>query len=135
MKERKGLLSNAVSHHGILPRNETILAQGFLSEVRRTVISFIRGRPQSKIQLVLICEMVKTDPITGNITVVETPSFRSFQEPVYNSTDLEAVYDRMVRKMMESFSAFLKDGSGWMFKRIIRLEITPAKNKPVKGSS
>ena len=61
--------------------------------------------------------------------------FRTFQEPVYSSTDLEAMYERMVAKMLESFSAYLKKGSGWMLKRVLRLDITFSKNKPVKGSS
>ena len=99
------------------------------------MISFIRGKPQNKIQLSLICEMMRTDPATGNIVAVEKSAFNSYQESVYDSTDLEATYERMVVKMLESFSKFLKNGSGWMLKRIIKLNITPAKNKPVKGSS
>ena len=35
------LLSGAVSHHEVLPRNETISPQDFLREIRRTVISFM----------------------------------------------------------------------------------------------
>ena len=78
--------------------------------------------------------MVRTDPVTGNIVTAERFALRSLQEPVYDSTDLEATYERMVAKMLESFSAFLKSGSGWTLKRIIKLDITPTKNKPIKGS-
>ena len=79
--------------------------------------------------------MVRTDPVTRNIVTAERSAFRSLQEPFYDSTDLEAAYERMVAKMLESFSAFLMSGSGWTLKRIIKLDITPAKNKPLKGSS
>ena len=129
------LLSNVVSHHEVLPRNETISPQDFLREVRRTMISFIRERPQNKVHLVLVCEIVRTDPVTGRIVTTERSAFRSLQEPVYDSTDLEALYERVVAKILESFSAFLRNGSGWMFKRIIKLEITFSRNRPVRGSS
>ena len=41
----------------------------------------------------------------------------------------------MTAKMLESFSEFLKNGSGWTLKRVIKLDINFGKNKPVKGSS
>ena len=131
VRERRRLLSNLVSHHEALPRDETISPQDFLREVRRTVISFIRGRPQNKVHLVLVCEMVRADPVTGRVVTAERSAFRSLQEPVYDSTDLEAMYERVVAKILESFSAFLRNGSGWMFKRIIKLEITFSRNRPV----
>ena len=129
------LMSDAVLHHEIRPRNDIISPQDFLNEIRETVISYNRGKPQNKIQLSLICEMMRTDPVTGNIVAVEKFAFNSYQKPIYDSTHLEATYERMVAKILESFLAFLKNGSGWTLKRIIKLDITPAKNKPVKGSS
>ena len=99
------------------------------------MISFIRGKPQNKIHLVLVCEMVRTDPITRNVTEVVTPTFRTLQEPVYGSTDLENMYERMTAKMLESFSEYLKRGSGWMFRRVLRLDITFSRNRSIKGSS
>ena len=79
--------------------------------------------------------MVRTDPVTGRIVTAERSAFRSLQEPVYDSTDLEATHERVVAKILESFSAFLRNGSGWMFKRIIKLELTFSRNRPVRGSS
>ena len=134
VRERR-LRSNVVLHHEVLPRDETISPQDFLREIRRTVISFIRGRPQNKIHLVLVCEMVRTDSVTGRIVTAERSAFRSLQEPVYDSTDLEAMYEMVVAKILESFSAFLRNGSGWMFKRVIKLEITFSRSRPVRGSS
>ena len=135
VRERRRLLSNVVSHHEILPRNETISPQDFLRQIRRTVISFMRGRPENKVHLVLVCEMERVDPATGEVVETVTSSFRTLQEPVYGSTDLEAVYERMTAKILESFSAYLRNGSGWMFKRILRLDITFSRNRPVRGSS
>ena len=33
--------------------------------------------------------MMRTDPVTGNIVAVERSAFNSYQELVYDSTDLE----------------------------------------------
>ena len=112
VRERRRLLSNAVSYHEVLPRNETISPQDFLREVRQSVISFIRDNSKNKIQISLICEMMRTDPVTGNIVSVEQAAFDSKQEAVYDATDLEDLYERMVSKILESFSAYLRKGSG-----------------------
>ena len=135
VRERRRLLSNAVSHHEVLPRDETISPQDFLGEIRRTVISFIRGRPENKVNLVLVCEMERIISVTGEVEETVMSSFRTLQEPVYNSTDLETMYERMTAKMLESFSEYLRNGSGWMFKRVITLDITFSRNRPVRGSS
>lgn len=37
--------------------------------------------------------------------------------------------------MLEAFLAYLKNGSGWTLKSVLKLDITFSKNKPVKGSS
>ena len=129
------LLSGAVSHHEVLPRNETISPQDFLREIRRPVISFMRERPENKVQLVLVCEMETANPVTGEVEETVMSSFRTLQEPVYDSTDLETMHERMTAKMLESFTAYLRNGSGWMFKRILRLDITLSRNRLVRGSS
>ena len=45
------------------------------------------------------------------------------------------MYERITAKMLESFSAYLRNGSVWMFKRILRLDITFPRNRPVRSSS
>ena len=124
---------------GFAPRGPTSGRDHFsarlLREIRRTVISFIGRRPENKVHLVLVSEMERMNPVTGEVEETVMPSFRTLQEPVYNSTDLETMYERMTAKMLESFSAYLRNGSGWMFKRVIRLDITFSRNRPVRGSS
>ena len=135
VRERRRLLSNVVSHHKVLPWNETISSQDFLHEIRRTVISFIRGRPENKVHLVLVCEMERMDTVTREVVETVESSFRTPQELVYRSTDLETMYERMMAKILESFSTYLRNGSGWVFKGILRLDITFSRNRPVRGSS
>ena len=79
--------------------------------------------------------MERTNPATGEVVQTRESYFRSFQELVYGSPDLETMYERMSAKMFEAFSTFKKNGSGWTLKRVIKLDITFSKNKPLKGSS
>ena len=129
------LLSNVISHHTVLSHDMTINPQNFLRDIRGTVIPFIRERPENKVCLILVCEMERTNPATGEVVQTEESYFRTLQEPVYSSTDLETMYERMSTKMLEAFSAYLKNGSRWTLKRVLKLNITFSKNKPVKGSS
>ena len=79
--------------------------------------------------------MERVDPATGDIVAVEQPSFNSNQESVFVSTDLEETYQRMITKILESFAKYLKNGCGWRLKRVVRLDISVSKLKPLKGSS
>ena len=106
------LLSDVVSHHKIVSRDETMSPQKFLHDIRGTVIPFIRERPENKVYLVLVCEMERTNPARGEVVGTRESYFRTLQEPVYSSTDLKTMYERVTAKMLEAFSAYLKNGSG-----------------------
>ena len=94
--ERRMLLNNVV------PSRDNITSLlDFLNEIRTTAIAFIRERPQNKIRISLICEMMRTDSATGSVTNVDMTPFNSYQESVCDSTDLEAMYERMIMKILE----------------------------------
>ena len=88
------------------------------------MIRFLGENPRNKVQLSLICTMIRVDPATGNITNEEQTSFNSIQESIFESTNLEEVYERMVTKILEAFSTYLKNGSGWVLKRVVRQSIS-----------
>ena len=131
------LLNNVVSHYEIPSRDDITLRLDFLNGIRTTVLAFIRERSQSKIRISLICEMMRTDPATGNITNVDMAPFNSYQE----SSGVRLRFDRpgsYVRKDDREDPGVIfelpKNGSGWTLKKVVRLDITVSKNKPVKGS-
>ena len=107
----------------------------FLNFTKNVVIRFLRERPQNNVQMSLICVMMMVDPATGEVTSEKQASFNSKQKSVFESTDLEEMYKRMVTKMMEAFSTYLRNGSGWMLKRVVRLDITLSRLRPLRGSS
>ena len=134
VEERRRLLNNAVTHYHISSQGTTSPLD-FLNEVRASVIRFIKERPRNKVQMSLICEMMRLDPATGDVASEELASFNSKQESVFNSTDLETMYERMTTKILESFATYLRKGSGWVLKEVIGLDITVSRLRPVRGSS
>ena len=112
---RKRLLNNAMTHYHI-SSHDTTSPFDFLNRVREVVIKFLKERPRNKIQINLICEMMRLDPATGDITNEELASFNSKQESVISSTDLETMYERMITKILEAFSTYLRNGSGCLKK-------------------
>ena len=126
--------NNVVGHHTTHSEGNTS-PKDSLNFTRNVVIRFLRERPQNKVQLSLICVMMRVDPTTGEVTNEEQASFNTKQESVFESTDLEKMYKRMVTKMMEAFSTYLRNGSGWVLKRVVRLDITLSRLRPLRGSS
>ena len=128
------LLGNAIRHYEIHSMKNTSPTD-FLNFTRNVAIRFLQERPQNKVRINLICTMVKVDPITGGITNEDQVSFNSNQESIFESTNLEEVYDRIVTKILESFASYLKNGSGWVLKRVVRLDITLSRLRHLRGSS
>ena len=119
---RGRLLGNNVVGHYTVHSEGNTSPRDFLNFIRNAVIMFLRERPQNKVQLSLICVLMRMDPATAEVTNEEKASFNSKQESVFESTDLEAVYERMVTEMLEEFATYLRNGSGWMLKRVVRLD-------------
>ena len=92
----------------------------FLQNVKDIVINFFRENQNNKIQIALVCDVVKVDAATGVVIAREQPVFNSNQESIFPATDLDNVFGRMTTKILESFSAYLKNGSGWTLERVVK---------------
>ena len=132
-RERRRLLGNNVIGHHTINFIGNTSPRDFLNYTRNAVIRFLRERPQNKVQINLICIMMRVDSTTGNITNEEQASFNSLQESIFESTDLEEVSERMMTKILEAFATYLKNGSGWVLKRVVRLDITLSRLRPLRG--
>ena len=132
---RGRLLGNNVLGQYTIHSRVSTSPRDFLDRTENVVITFLKEHPQNKVQLALVCIMVRFDPVTGDIAAEEQAYFNSAMEIVYEATDLQEVYERMKTKILESFSTYLKNGSGWVLKKVVRLDITLSKFKPMRGSS
>ena len=129
------LLSNIVSDHEILSHDETISPQVFLRDIERPLLRFIDGRRGNKVELILTCEMQRVDLSTGEIAETTEAHFRTLQTAVHEATDLNSMYETMKAKMVESFANYLRNGSGWRLKKVLKLTIKLSRNRPLRGSS
>ena len=51
------------------------------------------------------------------------------------ATDLWTLYDTMTAKILEAFATYQQNGSGWMLKGVLRMNITLSGLRPLRGSS
>ena len=119
-REAKRLLGNNVIDHYTINSIGNTSPTDFLNYVRNSVINHMDNNRQNKVKIDLICKMIRTDPATGIVTNDEEASFNSLQESVFEATNLEELYE----KILESFASCLKNGSGWTLKNVIGLNIT-----------
>ena len=106
VRPARRLLSNVVSDHEILSHDETISPQDFLRDIKRPLLSFIDGKRGNKVQLTLTCEMQRVDLSTGEIAETTEAHFRTLQTPVHVATDLQAMYEPMIAKMLEALAGY-----------------------------
>ena len=88
------------------------------------VIRFLGKHLNNKVQLGLICEVNRLSLMTGAELDVQPSNFRSNQESIYKATNLDEVRSRIRTIILESFDTYLKRGSGFTHKAVLRLEIT-----------
>ena len=103
----------------------------FLDFVKNLVLVKFKENPNTKQRLVLICEMIKTNPATGKETVDDAP-FSSKQEFILKGTNLEEIYQKMKDKIIEKFE---KEESPWRLNKIIQLDLNISKSNPIRGDS
>ena len=73
--------------------------------------------------------------MTGLIEQTDNTHFSTLQTPVYGVTDLRSMYGTMKEKMIEDFSKYLRNGSGWRLRKVLKLTIKLSRNRPLRGSS
>ena len=84
--------------------------------------------------MILKCVFEKTNLQTGE-TVTTESAFRSVTEIILEATNIDELYKKSTDQILESFDTFQNNGSGWVFKSIVSLEIHTVKYKPMGGSS
>ena len=129
------LLGNRVVNHYEVLAHGNASPMDFLSHIRSTVITFLDENRQNKVQLALVCTMVKLNTITGEVTAEEQAVFLSRQESLFGATDLDPLYDTMTAKILEAFATYQQNGSGWMLKEVLRADITLSRLRPLRDSS
>ena len=78
--------------------------------------------------------MERIDMKGGEVTNTVAP-FVSKTEVVLESTDVHALYDHTIDKIMKALDIFQMRGSNWQFNLVQKLEINTVVYKPLRGES
>lgn len=102
-------------------------------QLRRNVIRELRRLKQVKWYVVVKIEMGRFNT-EGDLVDVGTPVFRSFTRQVLVPDVVDSQIDEAYFKMLNSLDSFRADGSGWHIRKVIHMEQTVAKFRPLGGS-
>ena len=108
--------------------------ESFMTDVKRSVIYFLRKNRRTKVKLILRCNMEKNNISTGEVITLKT-AFNSKPEVNLEGNDVDDLYNTMADRVLEAMATFQRDGSNWTFKSIICLEIHTVVYEPLKGNS
>ncbi|WAR31551.1 hypothetical protein MAR_034093 [Mya arenaria] len=133
VKESRSALRRFPTQYEIEGRSEYI-PQTFLDAVRPDVVRLISANRMTKIKVILNCRMERTSILTGD-AISEPASFHSNIEVNLEGTDASDLYTTMTDRIMEAISNFQRQGSNWVFKETISLEIHTVKYEPLRGNS
>ena len=108
----------------------------FLNVTSQAVIGLIKSIDSvgKKVNTVLVCKMVRSDPTTGKKTFT-IAHFRSKTHNIVGEGNFADEYVVMKSKMLESLAEFQMRGSGWQLHSVEKLEIFITKYTPLSGRS
>ena len=103
-----------------------------------TLKIFLKDHKNILFSFVLVCLMEKQeiDNKQGVIGIKEVKGyFNSGTRKNLVSTDEDYLIKKSVKKIIKKFEEFQKNGSGWYFKEVLKLEIHTVDFVPLKGTS
>ena len=106
----------------------------FFQKTRNILIKIFKENKNTKMKMILICQMQKTDLTTGDTVEVEA-DFHSDIEINIAEKDENKLLDKMIARIEEVLANFQQSGSNWVFQEIQRLEIHFANWQPLGGST
>ena len=110
----------------------------YLNRVFATVEDLVKNHKNTKIKMVLICLMARISIKKDNKVeeVEEAESY--FSSKTYKNlvaTIPKKLVKKCFNKIVNDLEEYNKNGSGWYFKEVLRLEVNTIEFNPVKGSS
>jgi len=131
-------LRRNVQNRYIFPKqNERYDVLTFFANIRQEVMSFLRSQLHhlSGIKW-LLCVQVELQRDDGTETRMSSPLFRSRTYLSLSLDDMnEHDLNEALQKMYASLENYMRDGSGWFIREVLKLEIHTVVYRPISGSS
>ena len=101
---------------------------------------FLRNHRNTKVRMILVCEMEKQiiEKSNGESETTYEHSKVYFQSRTHinlEKTEVKVFIKEMIIEILGNLNIYQKKGSGWYFKKVISLEIHIIEYKPMKGGS
>ena len=110
----------------------------FLNRIYDKLKGFFIYHRNIKSNMILVC-LMEHQKIDKNRGVVGLEEFKAyFTSGIHinlESTNVEKLINKCVKRIIEDLEAFQQNGSGWYFKEVVQLEIHTVENGAMKGSS
>ena len=112
----------------------------YFGEKASQIKDFLRKYRNTKVRLILVCEMEKQINFENMEKIQEfferdKAYFQSKTEINRERTNVGKFLKEMIKEILNTLSIYQKNGSGWYFKEVIRLEIHIVEYKSAKGGS
>ena len=116
-----------------------ILPFHYFGEKASQIKDFLRNHRNTIVRLLLICEMEKQNSIGKDAKLISYARDKAyFHSKTYinlEKTNVKVFLKEMIKEILENIDIYQKNGSGWYFKEVIRLEIHIVEYKPMNGGS
>ena len=110
----------------------------FFNRIYATLKEFFTYHRNIKFSMVLVC-LMEQQVLSKDKGVVglneDKAYFNSGTHFNIESTNVNKLIDKNVKKIIEDLQAYQKNGSGWYFKEVVQLEIHTSEFNPMNGSS
>ena len=106
----------------------------FINHVRARVVDFFQRRHRPfQVKLIFNCKYQKEN-LGGGIEDTDG-IFHSRVEWVMEDTDIDELYEGMIKECLEKMEVFQKGGSGWRFANVVSLDIYVDPFNPMRAGS
>ena len=105
----------------------------FVNNIRARVVDFFARRQRPfQVKFIFTCRFFRG---AGEEREEDFPNFHTRVERIMEDTDLEELYERMIKECLEEMERYQKGGSGWSFVNVESFDINVDPFNPMRAGS
>ena len=105
----------------------------FTNHIRGRVVDFFQRRQRPfQVKFIFTCKFFKG---VGEEREESFPNFHTRVERIMEDTDLDELYERMIKECLEKMEKYQKEGSGWHFDGVVSFDINIDSFNPMRAGS
>ena len=101
---------------------EKLFPDKYLEYNMENIIKIFKNNPNTKIRIILKCNMSQTNISTGAVEIKEALFYSEFYE-MYQGSNFNQIFDEMFERVMENMTKYTNRKSKWRFEEVVDLQI------------